>query len=210
MATNPTSSDVAPLVSKVKQWTIGADGTGPVVSKNRFTDTPAHSYNLKNRMLRKFLQHEHQTFGINLGWTDDAEPETAKQVARWFFPLPDETVRPIRYGERLALGNGNQPSFIRYASRDLGINLDWSNSPHCEWKLLGGPTGRPVQRGEYLAIYNTTTKHFLMYFDRNVGGDIGWEDSKRWGTQLLGEAADLLEKYGEDAVRDAVMKSLAA
>jgi hypothetical protein len=202
-------ADVVDLVTKYKQWTIGSNGSGTVLPKARFDQHPERSYTLKNRMPRKFLQYEEQDFGINLGWTDDAEPATGLRVARWFFTAP-AGVTSVRYGDKIALANGGGKSFVHYAERTWGINLDWSSSPVFEWQLLGRPKGTPVSRGEYLAIYNLKTQHFWMYFDRNVGGDIGWDDSKRWGT-LLGEKAEqLLREYGEAAVKAAVIAALSA
>jgi hypothetical protein len=204
----PTSEQIAPLVSTTKQWMFGSAGSGQVFAKPTFTARADRNYWLKDRMVRKFLQYEHQSFGINLGWTDDAEPATAARVSRWFFAVPNNPDRAIRFGEPIAMGNGNDPSFIHYESRTWGINLNWSTAPVYEWVVLGGRTGQPVPQDQYLAIYNRTAKHFFMYFDRNVGGDIGWEDSVRWGTQLTSGLRDLIKEYGEDAIRDAVMAAL--
>jgi hypothetical protein len=206
----PTPEQVAPLVSKTKQWMFGSAGSGQVLAKQTFTARNDRNYWLKNRMLRKFLQYEHQDFGINLGWTDDAEPATAGRVSRWFLALPNKADRPIRFGEPIAMGYGKDPSFVHFGSRTFGINLDWSNKPVYEWVVLGGRIGQPVLQDKYLAIYNRTAKHFFMFFDRNVGGDIGWEDSKRWGTQLEDFVSDLIDEYGDDAVRAAVVAALAA
>ena len=93
----------------------------------------------KNRKVRKFLQHETQTFGINLGWTDDAEPATATHLARWFFAR-DGGSGPLTSGETVAIGNRKKPSFTRYRKRDVGVNLDWSDQPVLEWNLVGEST----------------------------------------------------------------------
>jgi hypothetical protein len=201
---------VADLAAKFKQWTVGSDAPGDVLPKSRFGDHPERSYNLKNRAPRKFLQYEEQDFGINLGWTNDAEPATAKRVARWFFATSTGGDRPVRYGDKIALANGTGDSFLHYADRSWGINLDWSRTPVFEWQLLGGSAGQPVHRSDYLAIYNLKTKNFWLYFDRNVGGDIGWDDSKRWGTQLGDKAEQLLKEYGEEALKAAVLAALSA
>ncbi len=206
----PPADKIAPLVSKTKQWMIGSTSNGQVLAKPTFASRADRNYWLKNRMVRKFLQNEHQQFGINLGWTDDAEPSTAHRVSRWFFALSTAADRPIRFGEPIAMGYGMDPSFVRYGSRTFGINLDWSRSPVHEWVVLGGRTGDPVTHDAYFAIYNRTAKHFFMYFDRNVGGDIGWEDSQRWGTELADLVNDLIDEYGDDAVHAAVLAGLAA
>ena len=69
----PTAVQVAPLVSTTKQWMFGSAGSGQVLAKQTFTARTDRNYWLKNRMVRKFLQYEKQSFGINLGWTDDAD-----------------------------------------------------------------------------------------------------------------------------------------
>jgi hypothetical protein len=174
-------ADVLEVIEEYKQWNIGA--TRPrsgVIPKASFKERPERNYTLKGKVIRKFLQHEKQAFGINLGWTDDAEPGTAAKVERWFFVRNGGGDAPIRYGETIALGNGNDPSFLRYEERTVGINLDWSNTPVFEWKLLGGRLGDPVQLQDWVAIYNEKEKDCLIFFDRTVGGDIGWPTSTTW------------------------------
>jgi len=210
-----TTADVRELVEAYKQWSIGADRPGDVVMpKARFEEAADRSYNLKGRIPRKFLQYEEQQFGINLGWTDDASPATARRVARWFVTLQGNTDRAVRYGDVIALANGKGDSFVRYAVRTWGINLDWSHNPVFEWQLLGGRTGQPVARGQYLAIYNRKVRRFFVYFDRNVGADIGWDDSQRWEDTLPDlvwkKVKELVDEYGEDAVRAAVLAAIAA
>src|SRR5262245_60471478 len=122
-----------------KQWMIGATKPrGPVLLKATFGQHPERNYNLKNKNIRRYLQHEKQIWGINLGWTDDGRNETGNKVARWFFVRNKTNALPLRFGETIALGNGETPSFIRYEQRAVGINLGWSDTPVFEWKLLGG------------------------------------------------------------------------
>jgi hypothetical protein len=96
------------------------------------------------------------------------------------------------------LGNGGDPSFIRYKERDFGVNLDWSKTPVFEWKILGGEFGDPVQMQDWIALYNEKEKDCLIFFDRTVGGDIGWPSSTTWGQKLKKvvkeEALDALRK----------------
>jgi hypothetical protein len=51
---------------------------------------------------------------------------------------------------------------------------------------------------------------FFIYFDRNIGAEIGWSDSERWEDQLAGAAWDLVKKYGEQAVKAAIISLLSA
>jgi hypothetical protein len=186
------------VLDELKQWYISSPAKPrQLLPKSTFEGPADRSYNLKDSKVRKFLQHEEQTYGINLGWTDDAEPETAKKVARWFFSRSAEGDRPLRYGETIAIGNGKKPSFIRYKERTVGINLDWSNTPVYEWKLAGGELGQPIDPRKYLAIYNQKGGEFLIFFDRTRGGDIGWPSSQTWGAQLTDE---LLEQAKEKGV----------
>ena len=67
----------------LKQWVMGSTEHRVLRPKPEFAGLAERNYNLKNKQVRKFLQWEEQTFGINLGWTDDAEPATAKRVMRW-------------------------------------------------------------------------------------------------------------------------------
>jgi hypothetical protein len=173
------------MAEQFKQWMINANGPrGTVLGKSSFGGPANRNYSLKGLEPRKFLQHEHQTWGINLGWTDNASAATERKVRRWFFHKRGSG--PIRYGDLIALGNGGNPSFIRYSKRTFGINLDWSNSPVYEWQILGGRRGQPVSTGTRVALFNTKSKagtsvgEPLIYFDRTVGGDIGWPSSTTW------------------------------
>ena len=80
---------------------------------------------------------------------------------------PTDDSSPIRYGQSVALGYGTSPSYIYYAERTFGINLDWSAMPRFDWKLLGGKTGQEVRSGDWLALYNQTARDCLIYFDRD-------------------------------------------
>lgn len=192
------------LVDDMKQWVIGAGNSGVVLPKKKFNEHAERNYNLKGLQIGRFLQHEEQRFGINLGWTDDASPQTAAKVARWFFSRAASDDGAIRYGETIALANGGDPSFIRYAERSVGINLDWSKTAVFEWKVLGGTPGAPVQTGQRVALFNEKANECLIYFDRTAGGDIGWPTSQRWEDKLT----SLAVKIGKEAAKKAVLAAL--
>ena len=180
-------TDVREAAEKFKQWTI----LGAAADVR-----PGTRYQLKNRVIRKFLQYERQgTFGgINLGWTDDAEPDTARRVTRWTFARAGGGRGPVRYGEPVALAwNGD---YVQYGERTIGINLEWSDTPRFEWLLLGGRPGSDVRTDTWLALFNTRSEggEPMIYFDRTVGGDIGWPSSRTWGEALRGWAADAARK----------------
>ena len=69
----------------LKQWAMGSNARRALQPKAEFAGPAERNYNLKNKRLRKFLQHESQTFGINLGWTD---------VHRFSTPVVREVPRP--------------------------------------------------------------------------------------------------------------------
>jgi len=189
------------VVGYLKQWMFDPNNSKhSLLSKNSFESTSRYNYNLKNIQVKRFLQYESQIWGsINLGWTDDAKPATAKKVARWFFTRKVNNGTPLTYGEPLGLGYGISPSFIHYKKRRVGINLDWSHVPVLEWQLLGGPIGSRVSSGEWIAIYNKRAGDCRIHFDRTVGGDLGWPSSETWTDQLGDVLTKAVKKYWKEA-----------
>ena len=106
----------------------------------------------------------------------------------------------MRYGQPIALGYGISPSYIHYAERTFGINLDWSATPRFEWKLLGGKIGEQVRSGDWLALYNQTARDCMIDFDRTVGADIGWPDSETWTDQIMDAVMQAIKDHWKDAV----------
>jgi hypothetical protein len=193
---------VESLADDLKQWMIGSAGT--LQPKRKFDGRPERNFNLRGLKLDKYLQHEEQRFGINLGWTDDASAKTAAKVTRWFFARESSDDGALRYAETVALGNGGDPSFVRYENRTVGVNLGWSKTPVYEWKIVGGTAGTPVQAGQKVALFNEKANECLIYFDRTAGGDIGWPTSQRWEDQLK----SLAVKAGKEAAKKAVLAAL--
>lgn len=197
------------LVERYKQWVFGPDAGRTLTSQDAFREGSAHNVCLYNRRLHRYLQWEKQTWGINLGWTDDESPATAKRVSRWFFTRKDGKDGPVTYGETVALGNGKDPSYLKYESRTWGINLAWKSNPAFEWRILGGVAGKPVKTGDRVAIHNakagsSSVPGVLIFFDRTVGGDIGWPDSKTW----LEQGSEKIFGMAKDAVTKLVMEKL--
>jgi hypothetical protein len=171
----------APEIQKaaefLKQWTILNPGGGEVDVR------PGTRYLLKNSTNRHFLQHKKQRFGINLGFSDDADPSTAAKVVHWEFVNERRTL--INYDEPVAIRC--EDGYLGYGPRTIGINLDWSDNPAFEWRLLGGRPGTPVRTREYFSIFNqhSVNGEPLIYFKREVGGNIGWPSSKTLTQQGL-------------------------
>lgn len=198
---------VETAINDFREWELAGgrfEGPQRVLPLAAFSEASDHRYNLKSFSQRKFLQWEEQTFGINLGYTDNATPETARKVARWFFTRQGPGDGPILYGEPVAIGYGTKPSFYRYAQRTIGINISNTDTPAFEWMFIGPPgtAGTPVNTGEWLSIYNDVEKGFLVHFNRDAGGDIGWPDSQRWGEQLKNWTVDALKEVVEVFVKD--------
>jgi hypothetical protein len=194
--TDAVAAAVAELARSYRQWRIGTGRTGPVQPQRSFREGSDRNYTLLNDAVGRFLQWEHQTWGINLGWTDDAGAETGALVARWFLARQAAATGPVRYGEVLAVGNGTQPSFVKFQERTFGINLGYADDPHYEWTVLGGTPGTPVGCGEPVAIHNVratsaSVPGLLRWFDRSVGGDLGWPDTRTWGEPVLAAHPEL-------------------
>ena len=200
--TETTTSRAAEVAGYLKQWMFDPNNAQqhPLFPKPDFNGPADRNTNLKNKAQRLFLQWEKQTFGINLGWTDDATPDTAIRVTRWFFTKPANDSSPICYGQPIALGYGISPSYIYYAQRTVGVNLDWSKEARFDWKLLGGPIGQEVRSGTWLALYNETARDCLISFDRDAGGDIGWPSSKTWGDQIEDAVMQAIKDHWKEAV----------
>jgi hypothetical protein len=171
--------DIQQVAESLKQWTILNPGGGQVDVR------AGRRYLLKNSTNRHFLQYKKQGFagGINLGFSDDAEPATAAKVVHWEFVNQHRTA--VKYDEPVAIRC--KDGYLRYGSRTVGINLDWSDNPVFEWRLLGGRPGTPVRTRDWLSIFNghSDDGEPLIYFKREVGGNIGWPSSKTWAQQGL-------------------------
>jgi hypothetical protein len=199
--TEATTSTAAEVAGYLKQWMFDPNHPHhPLRAKPNFAGPADRNTNLKNSYERKFLQWEEQTFGINLGWTEDASPATAVRVTRWFFTRPDNDSSPIRYGQPIALGYGKSPSYIYYAERTIGVNLDWSATPRFDWKLLGGKIGQEVRSGDWLALYSQTARDCLIDFDRTAGANIGWPSSETWGKIVLNKVTQFIKDHWKEGV----------
>ncbi len=143
--TTKATPEIQRAAEYFKQWTI-LDPNGAQTDIR-----PDRRYLLKNNTNRHFLAYKEQNFGINLGFTDDAEPSRAKKVVHWSFV--NERRTPVKYGEPVAIRC--KDGYLHYGQRPWGINLDWSDTPIYEWRLLGAKPGTVVKTRDWLCIFNT-------------------------------------------------------
>ncbi len=169
----------------VKVWKLGGD-TGNVRSNNKYQNNAG--YNLFCTTNNKYLTWKKVPIGINLDFISNAGEKKVH------FRLPDGKEREIVSGELLALGIGGGEAFLRYARRDLGINLKWSASPIFEWKIYSGngEVGKPISFGDPLALVNMKVEpsaDFCIFFDRPPGmADVGWTTSPEFWNKVANVA----------------------
>ena len=185
-----SSQDVQQLAEYVKQWKILNLGGGQ-------SDVRAGKrYLLKNSTNRHFLQYKNQGAfgGINLGFSDDAEPSTAAKLVHWEFVNRQRS--QVKYDEPIAMRC--KDGYLRYGSRTVGINLVWSDNPVYEWRLLGGKPGTRVTTSDWFSIFNMHSQPGmpLIYFEREIGGNIGWPSSKT----LMDQGFDWLKEAAQKAL----------
>jgi hypothetical protein len=174
-----STQSVQQLAEYVKQWKIlNLDG-----SKGEIR--PGKRYLLKNSTNRHFLYYKNQGAfgGINLGFSDDAEPSTAAKVVHWEFANRQRT--SLKYDEPIAIRC--KDGYLKYGSRTVGINLVWSDNPVYEWRLLGGRPGKPVTTSDWFSIFNMHSQpgEPMIWFEREIGGNIGWPSSRTLREQGL-------------------------
>lgn len=193
------------MANPVSIWMLN-----PNIKKHKLM--PREACSLKGRWNIRFLQHEKQDFGINIGWTKDAESNTEKRARQWFFVHDGSDAKPILYEEPIALGwKGKKNPFVRHAKRNFGINLDWSRGPSLEWLIIGGKKGTPVTTGEWISLFNIrvgSEGEPLVYFKRRVGGHIGWPSSKGWLDQAKDHVGDDADKLIDQAKKQGWTKIL--
>jgi hypothetical protein len=199
---------VPEVIEKYKQWELGGGqfkGPQPVMPLAEFQEGSDRLYNLKSLEEVRYLQWEDWDGPtVNLGYTDNANAETAKKVARWFFARSGGGAGPITYGESVAIGYGIKPSFYRYKRRTFGVNIANEGGPSFEWRFLGGPAGQPVGTGERLAIYNDTGNEALIVFDQDFGVSLGWPSSERILNKIPGWIRDVAVEALKELLKESV------
>lgn len=185
---------------QVLVWKISGK-PGNVKAQNKYS---AHSgYNLLCRTNQKYLTYVDASAGVNLGYITNAGDKKVH------FRLPDNSEREILTGEPFALGIGGNPSFLKYAHRTVGINLEYSTQPVFEWRIYesSSESGKRIATESWIAIVNEKVEpalDFLVYLDRPAGADVGWTTSPKWWDKI----ADLAAKAAIEAAKSAIVAAL--
>ena len=80
----------------------------------------------------------------------------------------------IAYNETFALmvtGHG----YVKYETREYGINLVWSQTPVYEWKFMNGSSTAAVLANTPLGLFNLTANDFVVYAERDNGINLKWQ-----------------------------------
>ena len=189
-------SEIA-VPDSVKVWKIGVDPAN-VRSWNNYTNN--QGYHLFCTTNGNFLTYEKVPVGVNLGFKSSGDNKT-------HFRLPDSQEREILSGESIALGIGGKPSFLRYKSRSVGINLDWSETPVFEWRIIGPELNKPIRENMPVAIINDKVQpdpDFLIYFKRVVGADVGWTSSPGFWDQVRSAAEKVAVKAAKEFIKSKI------
>jgi hypothetical protein len=188
---------MAGIPEEVLVWQFGS-GDGSVHTQ------PNYEHNKGTRLKcitnDQFLTYGKQVLGVNLVWQDKPTDHKVHLVTA------DKKQRELLTGEPFAFGIGGGEAFLYYKSRKNGINLDWSENPHQEWRIFGpsGKKGERIMSGKNYAIVNVKVKpepDFLIYFNREMPGvcDIGWTTSPAWLNKFI-KAGKLLNEIRKEIV----------
>lgn len=178
-------------ITNFKQWMIGANRKsnvdGILTRGVNPRTTPQSFYNLKGLRNKRFLQYERQGKGrgINIGWTDNANAETANGKAHWgIFPEAGDPRRP-NSGSVAASTNGVRQKPIVYGEI---VAIAW-------WPP------NPRRYSEFSAYDGRHVPQFLTYASRNVGPNLEWSShgaSYEW--VILGGEPGTTVRRGQDTV----------
>lgn len=157
-----------------KEWNVGGSGTCNS-DQTHCTLNAGSPISFWNNHIDRYVQYGSREYGVNLVWAERGpSPVRAVRLLR-----ASGTLDPIVYGESLALYvEGGK--FLKYAEREYGINLVWSDTPVFEWKLDGGTPGRPVNSKNDVGLVNTKIGQHVVYCEREYGINLRWaKDCRR-------------------------------
>jgi len=150
------------------EWRAGGSGTCSSDQTTCTLDAGSPIW-LWNKYVERYLQYGSRDYGINLVWAARGpRPVEAVRLIR-----ANGTLDPIAYGEPLALYvEGGK--FLKYADREYGINLVWSDTPVFEWKIDGGTPARLVNSKRDIGLVNTRIGQHVVYCEREYGINLRW------------------------------------
>lgn len=110
--------------------------------------------------------------GINLSWFPESEDKQARLVKK--------DGGKIEYGDTVALFVGKTDnSYLCYADRPFGINLEWSTSPCYEWVVGGGTANKELKVNDAFTLNSLKEKDDMVRCARSSAGFQGawlkWE-----------------------------------
>jgi len=157
----------------IARSTTSAKGNGAaIVGGDRFR--------LVNNIIDRALVYGSRKYGINLVWGAISNPGSDA-----YFVTEGSGEEVVRYGDNVALAITENPTrparpFLKYKSRDYGINLDWTTAKVYEWKVSGAGRagkGSPVRYGDKFLLFNARSSSkggFLYYNERKYGINLSW------------------------------------
>ena len=173
---------------EVLQWVLSGKPGTVHAQRTYQTNTGYNQLCIPNN---SFLTYGTRKLGINLVWTQD------QVVRKTHFRKQDGSDGEILTGETVAFGIGGSPSFLYYRTRNVGINLKWSEAPKFEWQLFteSGNKGERIQLGQRVALLNLRVEpnpDFLVHFERAVGINLGWTTSPDWTDVVKAAISDFI------------------
>jgi hypothetical protein len=140
------------IPSGTQQWfglSNTTDGTGPLQTGTRNSQT--------------FLHWSHQTFGVDLDWTD--QPSLWRVEAQGGPTLMKGLAVALR-----VWGGG----WLKYGHETWGVDLQLSDTPVYEWYALGGQPGQELSDGAGFALWNSSAHDFLVAGHQTFGVNVNW------------------------------------
>ena len=174
VAPRGASSQSVPSEELTVEWRVGGAGTCSSDQSSCTLSAGSPIYLLNNH-IEKYVQYGRREYGIDIVWAGPV-PKPVKGVR---LIRATGTLDPVSYGEPMALYvEGGK--YLKYAEREYGINLVWSDTPVFEWKLDGGVAGRPVNSRRQVGLVNTKIGEHVVYCEREYGINLKWaKDCKR-------------------------------
>jgi hypothetical protein len=109
------------------------------------------------------LHWSHQTFGVDLDWTDGSS----------LWRVEAQGGPQLMKGQAVALrvwGGG----WLKYGHETWGVDLQLSDTPVYEWYALGGQPGQELTDSSGFALWNSSAKDYLVAGHQTFGVSLNW------------------------------------